>query len=247
MLADRIFVVTGGSGAIGSAIVRALAAQGAHVALTYRQGKDRAEALQSELVAQGRRCLVAAVEASDGKAANAIDAFASRVERELGPVDGLVNNLGSTQVLPFALIEEADWDEMLAVNLKGLFLFSRAFVRGMIRRKRGTVVNLGSLAGHRMLEVPVHYATAKAAVTGFTLALAKEVSRYGIRVNEVVPGLIKGGVGLNVTDRQLAAYNEHCSLGRPGRPEEVADLVAFLASDHASYINAQSINIDGGL
>ena len=111
----------------------------------------------------------------------------------------------------------------------------------------GAVVNLGSLAGHRMLEVPVHYATAKAAVSGFTLSLAKEVSRYGIRVNEVVPGLIKGGVGLNVTDRQLAAYTEHCSLGRPGRPEEVADLVAFLASDRASYINAQSISIDGGI
>jgi NAD(P)-dependent dehydrogenase (short-subunit alcohol dehydrogenase family) len=244
MLADRTIVVTGGSGAIGAAIVRGLAAQGAHVALTYKRGKERAETLQSEITALGRRCLVAAVDACDGKA---IEGFAARVESELGPVDVLVNNLGSTQVLPFALIEESDWDEMLSVNLKGLFLFSRAFVRGMIRRKRGVIVNLGSLAGHRMLEVPVHYATAKAAVTGFTLSLAKEVSRYGIRVNEVVPGLIKGGVGLNVTDRQLAAYNEHCSLGRPGRPEEVADLVVFLASERASYINAQSISIDGGI
>jgi len=242
--AERVVVVTGGSGAIGAAIVRALAGQGAHVALTYKQGKERAEALQAELVAQGRRCLIEAVDARD---AAAIAAFAGRVERELGPVEGLVNNLGATQVLPFALIEEADWDEMMSVNLKGLFLFSRAFVRGMIRRKRGTVVNLGSLAGHRLLEVPIHYATAKAAVTGFTLSLAKEVSRYGIRVNEVVPGLIGAGVGLNVTERQASAYNEHCALGRPGKPEEVAELVAFLLSDRASYINAQSISIDGGL
>jgi NAD(P)-dependent dehydrogenase (short-subunit alcohol dehydrogenase family) len=244
MLADRIAVVTGGSGAIGSAIVRALAEQGAHVAFTYHQGQDRAQALQAEITGRGRRCLAGQVDARDSKS---IDAFATRVESELGPVDVLVNNLGLTQVLPFALIEESDWDEMLTVNLKGLFLFSRAFVRGMIRRRRGAIVNLGSLAGHRMLEVPVHYATAKAAVSGFTLSLAKEVSRYGIRVNEVVPGLIKGGVGLNVSDRQLAAYNEHCSLGRPGRPEEVADLVAFLASDRASYINAQSMSIDGGI
>lgn len=244
MLANRIVVVTGGSGAIGSAIVRALAEQGADVAFTYHQGQDRAQALQAEITARDRRCVTAAVDARDGKA---IEAFAKQVESELGPVDVLVNNLGLTQVLPFALIDESDWDEMLTVNLKGLFLFSRVFVRGMIRRRRGAVVNLGSLAGHRMLEVPVHYATAKAAVSGFTLSLAKEVSRYGIRVNEVVPGLIKAGVGLNVTDRQLAAYNEHCSLGRPGRPEEVADLVTFLASDRASYINAQSISIDGGL
>jgi 3-oxoacyl-[acyl-carrier protein] reductase len=244
MSAERVFVVTGGSGAIGSAIVRALAAQGANVALTYKEGEARALAVQAELTALGRRSLVAQVDARDAKA---IQAFAARVENELGPVDGLINNLGSTQVLPFALIEETDWDELLTVNLKGMFLFSRAFVRGMIRRKRGVIVNLGSLAGHRLLEVPVHYATAKAAVTGFTLSLAKEVSRYGIRVNEVVPGLIDAGVGRNVTERQLAAYNEHCALGRPGRPEEVAELVAFLASERSSYINAQSISVDGGL
>jgi len=93
----------------------------------------------------------------------------------------------------------------------------------------------------------VHYATAKAAVTGFTTSLAKELCRYGIRVNEIIPGMIEGGVSQNASDRQREEYIKYCALGRPGRPEEVAELAAFLASDRASYINAQSIVIDGGL
>jgi NAD(P)-dependent dehydrogenase (short-subunit alcohol dehydrogenase family) len=122
-----------------------------------------------------------------------------------------------------------------------------AEVLGMIRRKHGVILNIGSVAGHRLLEVPVHYAAAKAGVSGFSLALAKELSRYGIRVNEVCPGLIEGGIGTNVSERQLAQYKEYCTLGRPGTPKEVAELVAFLASSRASYLNAQRLVIDGGL
>jgi NAD(P)-dependent dehydrogenase (short-subunit alcohol dehydrogenase family) len=162
-------------------------------------------------------------------------------------VDILVNNAGITQVMPFALIEEEDWDRMMDVNVKGMFLVTKAFVRGMIRRKNGAVVNLGSLAGMRVLEVPVHYATAKSAVVGFTLSLARELSRYNVRVNAVVPGLVDGGVSSNVPEKQREDYFQHCTLGRAGKPEEVAELVAFLASDRAGYINAQAIHIDGGV
>jgi NAD(P)-dependent dehydrogenase (short-subunit alcohol dehydrogenase family) len=128
-----------------------------------------------------------------------------------------------------------------------MFLVTKAFVRGMIRRKQGAVVNLGSLAGMRMLEVPVHYATAKSAVVGFTLSLARELARYHVRVNAVVPGLITGGVSSNVPEKQQEDYFQHCAVGRAGKPEEVAELVAFLASDRASYISAQAIHIDGGV
>ncbi len=114
-------------------------------------------------------------------------------------------------------------------------------------RKRGTIVNVGSLAGLRMLEVPVHYATAKSAVIGFTLSLARELARYNVRVNAVAPGLLSAGVSSNVPEKQQEDYRQHCAVGRAGQPEEVAEVVAFLASDRASYINAQAIHIDGGI
>jgi len=241
---DRTAFVTGGTGAVGAAIVRCLAEQGSRVAFSYHQQADKARALETELGAKNRTAKGYALDVLDAAGVNRL---AEQIERELGPVDVLVNNAGVTQVMPFALIEEADWDRLMDVNVKGMFLVTKAFVRAMIRRKTGSIVNLGSLAGVRLLEVPVHYATAKSAVVGFTLSLASELSRYGVRVNAVVPGLLAGGVSDNVPDKQRADYLAHCAARRAGKPEEVAELVAFLAGDRASYINAQVIQIDGGI
>ena len=119
--------------------------------------------------------------------------------------------------------------------------------RGMIRRKAGSIVNMGSLAGMRVLEVPVHYAAAKSAVMGFTLALARELGRYNVRVNAVVPGMLTDGVSVNIPPKQQDKYKEFCCLARAGEPGEVAELVAFLASDRSSYVNAQMVFVDGGI
>ena len=244
MLSGKVVLVTGGTGAIGSATCRAAAREGADVAFTYLRREEAAGELADDLGAAGRRCLALKVDGCDGEA---VQQAVARVEQELGAVDALINNLGMTQVMPFALIEEEDWDSVIAVNLKSMFLFSRAAVRGMIRRRAGVILNLGSIAGQRLLEVPVHYATAKAGVVGFSVSLAKELCRYGVRVNTVSPGLVDGGIGTNVSPRQLEQYNSYCASGRPGTPEEVAELVVFLASDRAAYINAQNIVVDGGL
>lgn len=232
-------LVTGGTGAVGREIVRKLTAAGWRTAFTWRSSSEKAEALAEETGAF-------AVEADLTSSAQ-VNRMAGLVEEKFGPLDGLVNNAGMTQIMPFALIEEDDWDKVIGANLKTMFLVTYAVVRGMIRQKSGVIVNIGSLAGHRMLEVPVHYATAKAGVTGFTLSLAREMARYNIRVNEVVPGLLSDGVGRMVPEAELKEYLKYCTAGRPGNPAEVAELVEFLLSDRAGYINAQSIGINGGI
>jgi len=244
MLNGKIAFVTGGSGALGQAIVKVLAREGCCVAYSYKDAKKTAQQLETDLTMAGAKARAYYLDVVD---ASASVKLANIIEDEMGPVDILVNNAGIAQVMPFAMIEEKDWDMMMNVNVKGMFLVTKAFVRAMIRRKRGTIVNIGSLAGMRMLEVPVHYATAKSAVVGFTMALAREMGRYNIRVNAVAPGILEQGVSNNVPSRLQEQYKNYCALSRTGKCEEAAELIAFLASDRSSYINAQSILVDGGI
>lgn len=239
MTEERTALITGGSGALGTALVRRFVADGWKVAFTWFSNGDKAAALEQDTGA-----MPVAADLTKGSDVSSMVAY---VMARFGHVDVLINNAGHTQIMPLALIEEEDWDQVMAANLKSMFLVTREVVRGMIGRKQGVIVNIGSLAGHRMLEVPVHYATAKAGVTGFTLSLARELARYGIRVNEVVPGLLSGGVGRMVPERELADYISHCAAKRAGEPAEVAEVVAFLASEKARYVNAQSVFVDGGI
>ncbi len=244
MLKGKVAFVTGGSGEVGSAIVKTLAREGCRVEFSFLAHENKARQLEADCRAAGMDVRVHRLDVLDARTAAAL---AEAIDKDGGRVDILVNNAGVTQVMPFAMIEEKDWDLVMDVNVKGMFLATKAFARGMIRRKSGSIINLGSLAGMRVLEVPVHYAAAKSAVVGFTLSLARELGRYNIRVNADVPGMLTGGVSANVPPRQQEKYKEFCCLSRAGRPEEVAELVAFLASDRSSYINAQSLFVDGGI
>jgi NAD(P)-dependent dehydrogenase (short-subunit alcohol dehydrogenase family) len=236
-------VVTGAGSGIGRAIAKTFAAQGARVFVLERDAGAGAETVAEISGAGGKASAVGC----DVAGAASVEAAFAQVIAEGSHIDILVNNAGVAQVMPFALLEEEDWDFVLDTNVKGMFLVTKAFLRGMIRRKRGAIVNMGSLAGMRVLDVPVHYATAKSAVLGFTLALAREVARYGIRVNAVVPGMLSEGVSVNVPAAQQEEYKRFCTMGRAGTPQEVAEVVAFLASDRAAYVNAQTVFVDGGI
>jgi NAD(P)-dependent dehydrogenase (short-subunit alcohol dehydrogenase family) len=244
MLEGRVALVTGGSRGLGRAICRALAAEGAAVAFNYARSDDDAQQALAELRASGARALAFRASVLDKAAlAEAVRA----TEQELGTVDILVNNAGVAQVVPLALMEEADWDRMMDTHVKGAFLATQAVLRGMVKLKRGHILNIGSLAGVKMLQAPVHYCAAKAALKGFTEGLAKEIGRYGITVNCLAPGILESGVSDHVPLAKQEQYLQHCSLGRKGTLDEVASFAAFLVSTRNSYMNGATVVLDGGV
>ena len=244
LLEHKTVLITGGTGALGRALCEVFSREGADVAFNYEKSRDKAIDVVRSIEANGRKGLAFQCSVLDKPG---IAAMVTKIADEFGRIDILVNNAGITQVMPFALIEEEDWDRVMDVNMKGMFLVTKAVVRKMIAARSGCLINIGSLAGVRLLEVPVHYATSKAAVGGFTLSLAKELARYNIRANCIVPGMLDDGIGTNVPEKQYQEYMKYCSAGRPGKPVEVAGLAAFLSSDAAAYINAQNILVDGGI
>jgi len=159
----------------------------------------------------------------------------------------LINNAAISQPLPFPLIDQEDWEQVMKTNLTGLFVTSRVFLRHMIRRKRGVILNIGSLVGERIMESPLHYSTSKAALSGFTRSLAKEMGRYNIRVNCLAPGLLDDGLGKNLSEHKVRDYMDHTAFGRLVTCEEVAELAAFLISPLNDYMTGHTVLIDGGL
>lgn len=240
----KVILITGGSRGLGRAIGLAFAKRGASIAFSYTRNEKAAAETKAAIEALGAPALSFRADAWNGAET---DAMVRAVEAEWKQIDVLVNNAAVTQNLPLALMEEDDFDHVMRVNVKGVFVTSKAVLRGMIRRKAGTIVNIGSLAGVRMIEAPIHYCTSKAALTGLTQSLAKEVARHNVRVVCLSPGLLEDGVGKNLPDHRLADYLKHCALGRVGNFDEIAEACVFLASDDATYFQGGTLIIDGGL
>jgi NAD(P)-dependent dehydrogenase (short-subunit alcohol dehydrogenase family) len=244
LLEGRTALVTGGSRGLGRAICEVLAREGARIAFNYVRSDDDAAATLAALERLGAQASAHKVSVLDK--AGLVELVQS-LDRAHGKVDILVNNAGFGQVVPLALMEEDDWDQMLDTHVKGAFLATQAVLRSMVREKYGRVINVSSLAGVKMMQAPVHYATAKAALKGFTESLAKEVGRYGITVNCVAPGILDEGVSDHLPPARKEEYLRHCALRRVGTLGEAAEVVAFIASERASYMNGATVVIDGAV
>jgi 3-oxoacyl-[acyl-carrier protein] reductase len=243
-LANKRILVTGGSRGLGLAIAKAAARQGARVAFTFSTNTADAAAATSAL--RELDCEPLVFQGSVADAAH-VKHVVGEVTKAWTGIDALVNNAGVTQILPIALLEERDWDEVMDVNVKGAYLFSRAVLRTMIRARAGHILNIGSFASERVIEAPVHYAAAKSALRGMTEALAREVGRYNIKVNLLAPGLLDVGLAQMLPKHRINEYLAQASLGRLGSAAEVAELATFLISDDNSFMAAAKIVADGGL
>jgi 3-oxoacyl-[acyl-carrier protein] reductase len=244
LLEGRVVLVTGGSRGLGRAICLAAANEGATVLFNYSRADAEAAATLEAIRATGAKAQAFKCSVLDKKG---LGEMVKTIEKEFGNIDVLVNNAGVARVVPLALMEEEDWDFVMDTNVKGAFLTTQAVMRGMIRQRRGRILNIGSLAGVKMMNAPVHYSAAKAALKGFTEALAKEIGRYGILVNCIAPGVLEEGVSGNLPPAKLEEYLRHCALGRLGTMEEVAAVVSFLISDRNSYMNGATIVVDGAV
>jgi 2-hydroxycyclohexanecarboxyl-CoA dehydrogenase len=244
-LEGRIALVTGGASGIGAATARRLAAEGARVAVADLD-LDGARSVAGEIDGL-------AVEMDVADVASARAGVAAAVA-ELGELDVLVNNAGTDRFAFFVNTDEALWDFVLGVNLRGTIAVTHAVLTAMQKRGRGAIVNVASEAGRVGSQGSVVYSSAKAGVIGFTRAVARESSRFGVRVNAVAPGPIDTPL-LNAAPTELGEIGERLKAGmiaatsmrRIGQPEEVAATIAFLASDDASFITGQTINVSGGL
>lgn len=240
----KTVIITGASRGIGAACARLFAQKGWAVAVNYRNSREKAEALTSDICREGGVAL--AIPADIGNAAD-VERLFSTAEKELGTVEALINNAGIAQQKLFTDLTEEEWDELFRVDVKGVFLCCRRALPAMIRRQKGCIVNISSMWGQVGASCEVHYSAAKAAVIGLTKALAKEAGPSGIRVNCIAPGVIQTEMNRHLSPEVLEELREETPLEVLGTPEDVAKSALFLCSPQSSFITGQVLGVNGGM
>ena len=241
---EKIALVTGSSSGIGAAIAQDLAAGGAQVAIHYRGNSAGAEAVAETIRKAGGRCAIFQADVSDAEEATTL---VSAVQKELGPIQILVNNAGTTRDTLLMTMKEDAWDAVINTNLKSAYTVTRAAVRGMIKKRWGRIINISSVVGLTGQAGQSNYAASKAGLIGFSKSLAREVASRNVTVNAVAPGFIPTSLTEVLNDELRNDIIKSTPVGRMGTPEEIAWAVAFLASERSSFITGQVLTVDGGL
>lgn len=244
LLDGKTALVTGASRGIGRAIAICLAAEGARVAINYAGNVKAAEEVKASIEAAGGTAILYQADIADSAA---VEAMIADVVKEFGAIDILVNNAGITRDALLMRMKDEDFAKVLDTNLKGVFYCTKAVAKLMMKKRSGRIINMASVVGLVGNAGQTNYAAAKAGVIGFSKSAAKELASRGITVNVVAPGFIGTDMTAGLPESVKEKMLTDIPLGRMGEPEDVANAVLFLASDQASYITGQVVNVDGGM
>lgn len=244
LLDGKVALVTGASRGIGRAIALKLAAEGAKVAINYAGNTAKAEEVKAEIEKNGGQAILVQADVAD---AAAVEAMVNATVEAFGQIDILVNNAGITRDGLMMRMKDEDFDAVINTNLKGVFYCTKLVSKLMMKKRSGRIINMASVVGLMGNAGQTNYAAAKAGVIGFSKSAAKELAARGITVNMVAPGFIDTDMTAAMTDKAREMTLTGIPLNRMGTPEDVANAVAFLVSDNASYITGQVINVDGGM
>jgi 3-oxoacyl-[acyl-carrier protein] reductase len=243
-LKDQVAIVTGGTKGIGRAICILLAEREAKVVANFSKDRDAAEGLKKEAKSRG---LNLGLFNADITQSDQVKEMVEETFSQYGKIDILVNNVGLVRDNFLMLMSDEDWNSLLTTNLTSLFYCCKSVIRKMIPQRKGKIVNISSISGILGTSGQVNYATTKGGMISFTKSLARELGPFNIHVNAVAPGLIESEVVSRMPKEKVETIIKSSCLGRMGKPEEVAQTVLFLASDHSNYITGQTIIVDGGI
>lgn len=244
LLAGKVALITGASRGIGKSIAESFVAQGAQVAFTYLSSVEKGEALEKELSANGTKVKGYRSDASDFAQANEL---VENVVADFGKIDILINNAGITKDNLMLRMSEADWDDVLRINLKSAFNMVKAISKPMLKARAGSIINITSVVGVMGNAGQANYAASKAGMIGFTKSIAKEFGARGIRCNAIAPGFIETEMTGELDQNQLDSWLKNIPLKRAGAGADVANGCTFLASDMSTYVTGQVLMVDGGM